>query len=247
MGDKKYSEIIEAWRAKDIQNSEDLSAVMGDKAITLAYHTNKLEYRDITYHDTEDVFTKNCIIDFTGNTRIVFAIKDAKNAWNLFLDSFNDMRPIDEDLVKEFHFELTLGTYAGERYRHGERPGEYKIGDYVTGRYEVGAPPEDVPMEMKELLGEMEDVPSGKVLVAAAYFHVKFENIHGFADGNGRTGRLLMNYFLACNDHPLIIIHEEDRAQYMSALEAWDFSQDLDPMKQLLEEQTIKTWGNSLT
>ena len=98
-------------------------------------------------------------------------------------------------------------------------------------------------MEMGELLGELEDVPSDKVMVAAAYFHVKFENIHGFADGNGRTGRLLMNYFLACNDHPLIIIHEEDRKGYMSALEAWDFNQNLDPMKDFLEEQLIKTWG----
>ncbi len=243
MGNEKVSKIIDAWKAKDIQTREDLSAAMGDKAITLAYHTNRLEYQGITYHDTEDVFRQNRVNDFTGDTRIVFAIKDAKNAWNLFLDSFNDMRPIDEALVKEFHFELTLGTYAGERYRHGERPGEYKIGDYVTGRYEVGAPPEDVPMEMGELLGELEDVPSDKVMVAAAYFHVKFENIHGFADGNGRTGRLLMNYFLACNDHPLIIIHEEDRKGYMSALEAWDFNQNLDPMKDFLEEQLIKTWG----
>ena len=243
MGNEKVSKIIDAWKAKDIQTREDLSAAMGDKAITLAYHTNRLEDKGITYHDTEDVFRQNRVNDFTGDTRIVFAIKDAKNAWNLFLDSFNDMRPIDEALVKEFHFELTLGTYAGERYRHGERPGEYKIGDYVTGRYEVGAPPEDVPMEMGELLGELEDVPSDKVMVAAAYFHVKFENIHGFADGNGRTGRLLMNYFLACNDHPLIIIHEEDRKGYMSALEAWDFNQNLDPMKEFLEEQLIKTWG----
>ena len=239
-----YREIIENWRKKYIQSGEDLKAAMGYKAITLAYHTNKLEYRNITYHDTEDIFKLNRVNNFTGDTRIVFAIKDAKNAWNLFLDSFNDMRPIDEELVKEFHFELTLGTYAGERYRHGERPGEYKIGDYVTGRYEVGAPPEDVQMEMQELLGELEDVPSDKVLVAAAYFHVKFENIHGFADGNGRTGRLLMNYFLACNDYPLIIIHEEDRKGYMSALEAWDLNQDLDPMKQFLEEQMVKTWDN---
>lgn len=246
MGETNYKDIIEAWRAKDIQNSEDLTAALGYKAITYAYHTNRLEYRAITYHDTEDIFKLNRINGFTGDTRIVFAIKDAKNAWSLFLESFNDMRPIDEDLVKEFHFELTLGTYAGERYRHGERPGEYKVGDYVTGRYEVGAPPEDVPIEMQELLGELEEVPPDKVMVAAAYFHVKFENIHAFADGNGRTGRLLMNYFLVCNDHPFIIIHEEDRKGYMSALEAWDLNQELDPMRHFLEEQMVKTWDNIL-
>ena len=64
---------------------------------------------------------------------------------------------------------------------------------------------------MTELLDELKDIPAEKALTAAAYFHAKFENIHPFADGNGRTGRLAMNYFLVCHDHPPVIIHEEDR------------------------------------
>ncbi len=244
MSDNRATEIVQKWHEKKIQSGSDLEVALSGQAISLAYHSNKLEYPDVTYDDTREIFMTGRVSGYSGKVRTLIAIQNARTAWDLFKDSFSDMRPIDETLVKEFHRELTSGTYAEDRYRHGERPGEYKIGDYVTGRYEVGAPPEDVPEEMRELTEEMQDVPANKVLTAAAYFHVKFENIHGFADGNGRTGRLLMNYFLACNDYPIIIIREDSRDEYMSALEAWDFSQKLEPMVELLESQMIKNWSD---
>ena len=99
---------------------------------------------------------------------------------------------------------------------------------------------------MLELLNEMQDIPANKLLLAAAYYHIKFENIHPFADGNGRTGRLTMNYFLVMNNHPPIIIHQEDRKDYYAALEAWDERQDLKPMEVFLRAQIIKTWGKQI-
>lgn len=89
-------------------------------------------------------------------------------------------------------------------------------------------------------------IPDKKALTAAAYYHVKFENIHPFADGNGRTGRLTMNYFLLTHNHPPIIIHQEDRKNYYSALEAWDERQELTPMVDFLKEQTAKTWEKQI-
>lgn len=51
-----------------------------------------------------------------------------------------------------------------------------------------------------------------------------------------------MNYLLLLNNHPPIIIHEEDRKEYCDALEAWDERQELDPLVRYLEDQTAKTW-----
>ena len=99
---------------------------------------------------------------------------------------------------------------------------------------------------MAELLSEMADVPEEKALTAAAYFHAKFENIHPFADGNGRAGRLLMNYFLLLHNHPPVTIHEEDRKSYYGALEAWDGRQALEPLVTFLREQTVKTWEKQI-
>ena len=238
----KTDDIIRFWKKKEIQNGADLNEAMKDHAIKLAYHTNRLEFPEVTMSLTEDIFRNGRVEGFTGEARTLFVIQDAKYAWSYFVNSFDQMRPLDESLIKDFHHELTIGTYDEEMYLHGEWPGEYKIGDYVTGRYEVGAPPEDVPDEIRELLDELSDVPGDQILTVAAYFHVKFENIHGFADGNGRVGRLLMNYFLVNHDYPVIIIHENYRKQYMEALEAWDTVQELKPMKSFLEEQLVLTW-----
>lgn len=99
---------------------------------------------------------------------------------------------------------------------------------------------------MRELLEELLDVTPDNALTAAAYFHAKFENIHPFADGNGRTGRLAMNYLLVLYGHPPIIIHEEDRKEYYDALEAWDTRQELVPLQEFLIGQTKKTWEKQI-
>ena len=116
----------------------------------------------------------------------------------------------------------------------------------MTGKNEIGAPPEDVHEEVSELLAELEDIPEEQALTAAAYFHAKLENIHPFADGNGRTGRLAMNYLLILNNHPPIIIHEEDRKDYYTALEAWDERQELESLIVFLKNQTSKTWKKQI-
>lgn len=74
-----------------------------------------------------------------------------------------------------------------------------------------------------------------------AYFHAKFEDNHPFADGNGRTGRLAMNYFLLQHDHPSIVIHEEERKLYDQSLEAFDTKNELVPLKLFLLAELVKT------
>jgi Fic family protein len=54
---------------------------------------------------------------------------------------------------------------------------------------------------------------------AAFYAHCQFVSIHPFADGNGRTGRLLMNYILTCFDLPNFYVYKSSRISYIQALE----------------------------
>ena len=77
-------------------------------------------------------------------------VKEKLERENLFV--IDEKRAIDEPLVKEFQYALATGTYDERRFLRGERPGEYKKGDYVTGLHEVGAPPDDVAAEMNELV-----------------------------------------------------------------------------------------------
>lgn len=80
--------------------------------------------------------------------------------------------------------------------------GEFKRHDYITGIYEIGSPASEVERELAELVEEINGYDGEDILKSAAYLHLKFEYIHPFADGNGRVGRTLTNYFLLINAHP---------------------------------------------
>lgn len=237
-----YEKTLAWWKKKKIETDAQLAEVLNGHSIAFAYHSGKIENDKITYNDTREIFEHDGVTAYTGDLRTLFEIRNAKLANELFLTSFGEKRKMDETLVKEFQKLLTMNTYDVRRWHLGERPGEYKKHDYVTGREEIGAAPEDVQEEMVELMDELQDLKQENALTAAAYFHVKFENIHPFADGNGRTGRLSMNYLLVMLGHPPIVVHEEDRKEYYAALEAWDTKQDLKVMTSFLRSQTVKTW-----
>lgn len=242
----QYEKAAALWRQKKITNSAELSEALNGHSIAFAYHSGRLENERVTYNDTREIFEHDGVTAYTGDLRTLFEIRNARDANELLLSAFDQRLPLDETLLKAFQFRLTQNTYDARRWQLGERPGAYKRRDYVTGWEEIGAPPEDVQAEMAELLAEIQEIPPEKALTAAAYFHAKFENIHPFADGNGRTGRLAMNYLLLLNGHPPIIVHEEDRKEYYAALEAWDERQALELLTEFLKAQTAKTWEKQL-
>ena len=241
-----YESILDLWKKQNIKNANSLASVLSSYSVNFAYNSGKIENDEITYHDTREVFDKDGVTSYTGSTKTLFEIQNSKAAYERMLSAFNDRQIVDEEFLKEIQMILTNGTYDERRYQIGERPGEYKHHDYVTGKNEVGASVEDVQEEVCELLDELTDIDDKNALVAAAYFHAKFENIHPFSDGNGRVGRLLMNYILLIHNHPPITIYEEDRKDYYDALEKFDEELELNRLIDFLKSQLVKTWEKQL-
>ena len=225
------------------RDKDELDAVLTDFRILFAYHSNRIENEDTDYHDTRDVFENGKVYGYTGNPRTLFEIQNQRDCYYLLLDRIVAKEPQSISLIREIHFELTKGTYDMRRYIvNGERPGEFKHHDYVTGRHEVGSYPEDVEQDLQELISEIIDNEGKDVLTIAAYFHACFENIHPFADGNGRVGRTLLNYYLLTHNVSPVIIYEEDRKEYYRSLERFDTDADLQPLKDFIVREQEKTW-----
>ena len=244
-----YHDALSHWKALGISDAATLRNALSDKCVDFAYNSCRIENDAVTYRDTRGIFEHDRVPGYTGDLRTLREISNAKRAYAKFMEFFARGHAFDEELVKTLQLVLTEDTYDDSRLRRGERPGEYKRHDYVVGLNEHGASAEDTPEEMAELLDDISstEIGPGNALTAAAFFHAKFEDIHPFADGNGRAGRLAMNYLLVTHAHPFIVVHEEDRLSYYGALDAWSERRDLAPLIVFLKEQTVKTWRNAKT
>lgn len=246
----KYTDVITYWQSLKIDSKEKLENVLDNFRILFAYNSGAIENAEITYHDTREIFENGKVISFTGNLRTIFEISNQKTCYEYLLDKIIKKEKISENLIKKVHELLTIGTYDERRYiLNGERPGEYKKHDYVTGGEEVGASANEVAKEIENLLNEVNSVNTNDaedIIKIATYFHNKFENIHAFADGNGRVGRTLTNYILMINNIPPLIVYDEDKKYYYAALEKYDKEDDIKSMIEFFKYEMEKTWKKTI-
>jgi Fic family protein len=245
----KYEKIVQMWRGWNVVSVPDIDTRLQNFRILFAYHSGKIENEAITYHDTREIFENGRAVGFTGDPRTLFEQRNQKICYEFLKHKIAAREPLCISLVLETHAILTSGTYDERRFiERGERPGTFKKHDYVIGREEAGSLPENVQRDMTALLDELKQKPDEKtdILKAAAYFHSRFEYIHPFADGNGRAGRTLLNYFLMISDHPPLIVFDEDKAAYYTALETYDRNEEIKAMFDFLRMQTERTWERSL-
>ncbi len=226
----------------DYKTKEDLQTLMVDYRILFAYHSNKIENPETDYHDTREVFENGKVTGFSGDPRTLFEIQNQKRCADFMIDHLIEKKEITVSLIKEIHRILTAGTYDENRYLKGERPGEFKKGDYIVGKYEIGSPASEVENDINELLDEINETKSDRYALIAAYFHARFESIHPFADGNGRVGRTLLNYYFLMHHIKPVIIYEEDKKLYYDCLQAYDEKEDIQPLERFLEYCQQKTW-----
>jgi Fic family protein len=242
-----YNKAVELWQSYKIASAADLDKYLDSFRILFAFHSGKIENEEITYHDTREIFENGRVVDYTGSPRALFEQQNQKLCYELLKEKIVKKEPLSIELVKEIHKVLTSGTYDERRYiENEERPGEFKKHDYVTGVHEVGSAAGDVEKDLKELIAEVNAYEGKDVLKAAAYFHARFEYIHPFADGNGRVGRTLMNYYLMTHNHPPLIVYNEDKRMYYECLQKYDEAEDLNPLYEFLKYETEKTWEKAL-
>ena len=236
-----YAQILKDWQGQDIRTVEDIHTVLDNFRILFAYHSNSIENPETTYHDTREIFENGKVINFTGSLRTLLEIENQRTAYEKICSWLVESRAITPELIKEVHKMLMRGCYDEIHYAKGERPGRFKLHDYVTGD-KVGSRPEDVENEISDLCEEVSGYEGDQILTAAAYLHLNFEAIHPFADGNGRVGRTLLNYYLMSRNYPPTIIFNEDKKTYYLALATFDKTGKIDGFVRFIKEQTVKTW-----
>ena len=187
--------------------------------IDLTYNSNHIEGSRLTHDQTRYIFETNTI----GITDEAVKVDDIVETINHFrcIDYIIDHaeEKISESLIKQLHFILKTGTSDSKK-------DWFVVGDYKRLPNEVGGidtcPPKEVHQQMKTLLSEYNAIKQ-KSLDDILDFHVCFERIHPFQDGNGRVGRLIM--FKECLANGIIpfIITDELKMFYYRGLHEWGY------------------------
>lgn len=185
--------------------------------IDLTYNSNHMEGSRLTHDQTRYIFETNTI----GITDEAINVDDVVETANHFrcIDMVIDQadRPLSERFIKQLHGTLKAGT-------SDSRKDWFAVGEYKKLPNEVGGGhttlPEDVSREMQELLVAYHQLTT-PALEDIIDFHVRFETIHPFQDGNGRVGRLILFKECLKNDIVPFIISDDLKMFYYRGLHEW--------------------------
>ncbi|MCC2818092.1 Fic family protein [Enterocloster sp. OA13] len=210
----------------------DRSGVYGYTQRLLAYNSNKIEGSTLTEEQTASLFDNGTL----PKSDDYYRAKDVEEMNGHFL-MFNKMldtldEPLTQKLIKAFHYELKSGVF--EDRANGYAIGDYKQRPNMIGMYQT-ARPDQVEAEMTKLL---EWYGSQKVSISVlAEFHARYESIHPFQDGNGRTGRLVLFRECLRNGIVPVVIEDSNRNEYLEALKEFREDNTLDKMVRLFEKE----------
>lgn len=212
---KKISPLLKVLREQKASRLK--GSIYHRTQIDLTYNSNHIEGSKLTHDQTRYIFETNTI----GITDQAVNVDDIVETVNHFrcidyiIDHAEDK--LTESLIKQLHLMLKSGTSDSKK-------DWFMVGDYKRLPNEVGGmdtcPPEEVHKQIKALLSEYNAIRQ-RTLEDILDFHVCFERIHPFQDGNGRVGRLIMFKECLANHIVPFIITDELKMFYYRGLHEW--------------------------
>ena len=189
-----------------------------DFAVTYTHESTAMEGNTLSLRETALLLVDGVTVG-GKNLREIYEVTNHDKAFSCVLSLIHDGRSLDESIVKDLHEILMQNIFQGGAYRvHNVR---------ITGA--THRPPEPYKMR-EEIKFFFADLPGKRKLHpvdCAAWVHAEFVRIHPFADGNGRTARLIMNYELMAGGFLPISISTEEREAYYTALDQYATSGDI--------------------
>lgn len=202
--------------------------------VSFTYNTTSIEGNTIPLNDVRKILSDDKIQLKNKTLREIYDLRNTKDTFFSIVDS---KKPLSIDFIINTHKQLMKDVDE----RIGFRRHDVRV---IKSRFD-SAPYFRIEKEMQELINWYKENKKINPFVLSVMFHHKFEKIHPFSDGNGRTGRLIMNYILIKNNYPPIIITKKNRDKYLEALESADKSEDYSKLIQfLIEEYKKGYWEN---
>lgn len=226
---KKVQKIIALKKKFDDlkKGKEALLAVLEDVELAESvYNSNAIENSTLTLPDTEKILL-DLEVSKNYSLREVFEAKNLARVYQ-YIKVKKDSIVLNQETILFIHGLLIGGiddSIAG-RFRKGH--------EYVRVGKHVAPAPEHVMRMVEVLLAEFKENHEANIFARIAYFHLQFETIHPFCDGNGRIGRVLINLQLQEFGYPNIIIRDKEKQLYYKTFTHFRDTKSTKQMEQII-------------
>ena len=191
--------------------------------VEFTYNSNAIEGNTLTLRET-DLVLRGLTIDQKPLKDHMEAVGH-KEAFDYVRELVKEQVPMSESIIKQIHY-LVLADKKDDR-------GVYRrVPVHIMGAQHEPVQPYLIQPKMEQLMIDYGS-STEHIVTKLARFHIEFEGIHPFIDGNGRTGRLLVNLELMKAGYPPIDIKFTDRIAYYNAFDAYHVKHDLSAMEKL--------------
>lgn len=212
---------------------EEVARLREEFLIDFTYNSNAIEGNTLTLQETALILKEGITIDQKPLREHLEAVGH-KDAFYYIENLLKDKVDLTENVVKDIH-SLVLMDKPQDKGRYRRTPVA------ILGAVHEPAQPYLVPVLMEELINEYRDEMKDKhIIERVSLFHLKFESIHTFIDGNGRTGRLLLNLELMKEGYPPINIKFKDRKKYYECFTAYHTNNEEPSMLVNMVEEYIE-------
>lgn len=174
------------------------------------YHSNAIEGSTLTYAETYAILYNDNSFKIQGKEpREIYEAINHKNALDLVFKNLQNKDLFDERFIKSLNETINKNIKETDGYR--------TVQVFIRGSEHIPPAPEKIPNLMNYYVYNYNN-DAQEIFNKIAKYHIEFEKIHPFEDGNGRTGRLLLTYELLKNNLPTVVISKEDRVKYFEFL-----------------------------
>lgn len=206
--------------------SGELKRLQDEFLVEFTYNSNAIEGNTLTLQETA-LALEGVTIDQKPLKDHLEAVGH-RDAFLYVVSLVSEKVPVSERIIREIHALVLIDR--------PEDKGVYRrIPVKIMGAHHEPPQPYLVPVQMERLI---EDLSSDNrhIIETAALFHLNFEGIHPFIDGNGRTGRLLLNLMLMQAGYPPIDVKFSDRRKYYACFDSYYRDNDASPMVNMVGE-----------